>query len=186
MVMADVFDELDSLLDQYWRAKRLGEDARAKVIYEKIVEEAKKHHIPIKADNPNKVIEEIHRYVDMVRNTQINVGLHIFGNPPDNASRIAEYVATMMAFDTYRYPSMYRVLCEILGLNYEDVRRKPDEINDLGITNKELLKILRNLSINIFKRFIEEEIDQFRVSEDVLIGILRDEIDLILKEENTR
>lgn len=166
MAMAEVLEEIDSLLAQYSKAKQLGDFERAEIIYDELIKKAKESNIPIKAKDPEKVVEEIHRYVDGVRGTQIEMGLHIFGNP--RTDKLAEYVATVMAYDSHEYPSIRRVLAEYIGLNYDEIRKKPNEVNKFGLTNSETLNLLHKVAI----KTIEDLINSENKSEDYILEIL--------------
>ncbi|WP_457550430.1 cobaltochelatase subunit CobN [Archaeoglobus sp.] len=157
MAMAEVLDELDSLLNQYARAKNLGEDARRKKLYDDILKKAEDCKIRIRnPENEDETIEEIHRYVDLMRGSQINLGLHVFGNPPRDAKRLAEYVVTAMAYDSYYSPSIRRVVAEAIGLNYDEIKRNPMSVTN-GYTNRELLNIIHKLSVCILERLLNGE-----------------------------
>ena len=156
MAMADVLDELDDLLNQYARAKRLGESARARVVCEKLVEAAKRHNIPLpEGAGPDEVAEAVHRYVDMVRGSQVDMGLHVLGNPPREPRKLAEYVVAAMSYDTHYSPSLVRVLAEYLGLDYDKLRERPLEVSEpLGIPNREVLGKLREIAVRVLERLI--------------------------------
>ena len=170
MAMANVLEDLDSLLAQYSKAKQLGDFERAEVIYEELVKKAKACNVPIKANDPEKVVKEIHRYVEAVRGTQIEMGLHVFANP--RLDKIAEYVATIMAYDTHRYPSIRRVLAEYLGLNYDEMVAKPNEVNRLGLTNSETIKLLHEVAV----KTIEDLLKADRDLEEIVFEILNKNI----------
>ena len=158
MSMADVLDELDDLLNQYARARQLGEYERAKVVYEKLMEAARRHNIPVsRVDDPERAVEEVHRYVDVVRGSQVNMGLHVFGEPCRDLRRLSEYVVTAMSYDTHRYPSIKRVLAEYLGLDYEELRGEPLKVNEKwGLTNRELLDKLHVVAVNVLERLLAQ------------------------------
>ena len=86
------------------------------MVYEKFMKAARRHSIPVnRVDDPERAVEEVHRYVDVVRGSQVNMGLHVFGEPCRDLRRLSEYVVTAMSYDTHRYPSIKRVLAEVLG-----------------------------------------------------------------------
>ncbi|AEH23761.1 cobaltochelatase subunit CobN [Pyrococcus yayanosii] len=169
MGMAEVLDDLDSLLTQYAKAKSLGDEARRRKIYEQILEKAKENKLRIaNPEDEEQTIEEIHRYVELMRGSQINLGLHIFGHPPEEPERLAEYVATAMAYDSYYSPSIRRVVAEALGFNYDEIRKNPLGTTN-GFTNRELLEIFHRIAVKSLERLlkgesfevIEEEIEKF-------------------------
>ena len=157
MAMAEVLDDLDSLLNQYAKAKSLGDEARRKKIYEQILEKAKENKIRIATpENEEETIEEIHRYAELMRGSQINLGLHIFGHPPKEPERLAEYIATAMAYDSYAFPSIKRVIAEAVGLDYDEIRKNPLETTN-GFTNRELLEIFHRIAVKSLGRLLKGE-----------------------------
>ncbi len=171
-----VFNELEELLYQYSRAKNLGEFERARIIFDEILSKAREMDIDIKDGNGDmdSVIEDIHRYIDMVRNTQINLGLHIYGYPPEDLDKLAEYVCTVMMNDTVNYPSILRVLAEYLDLNYDELRDHPEKVNRFGVTNREMLNILRNAAVGIIRELISVMDREGDVTDERIIGLVED------------
>ncbi len=174
MAMAEVLDEIDSLIAQYFKAKQLGDFERAEIIYKDLIEKARENNIPIKDDDPEKVVEDIHGYVDAVRNTQIEMGLHIFAHP--RLDKLAEHVATIMANDTHEYPSIRRIIAEYLGLDYDEMKSKPNEINRFGLTNSETLKLLHRIAVKTIDDLLKANSD----SDDTILEILNKNIYEIL------
>jgi len=175
MRMADVLDEVNLLLAQYFHARQLGDYVRAEIIYDELVEKARRHRIPVKNGDPDRVVREIHRYVNDVRSTQIEAGLHVFGNPPGDRARIAEHVAAAMAYDSHELPSIRRVLAECLGLSYDELRTRPDIVNRLGLTNSETLDLLHKLAVRIIARLLEKEVAPGELNPQLLVDILSEE-----------
>lgn len=169
MAVAEVLDELDSLLNQYTKAKSLGDEVRRKKIYEQILEEAKRTKIKISnPENEGQTVEEIHRYVELMRGSQINLGLHVFGHPPKDPMRLAEYIVTATSYDSHALPSIKRVIAEALGLDYDTIRKNPLESTH-EFANRELLEIFHTIAVKSLERLlsgesfeaIEEEVEKF-------------------------
>jgi len=154
VMMAEALEELEELLTQYSKAKELGEEARAEKIYEEIITKAKENNVPVGKDE--KAIEEIHRYIEAVRGTQIEDGLHIFAHP--NVKKLAEHVATVMAYDSHEFPSIRRVLAEYIGLDYDEMRRNPSAVNSLGMTNAETLELLHRKAVAIIDELLTSDL----------------------------
>ncbi|WFO74753.1 cobaltochelatase subunit CobN [Desulfurococcaceae archaeon MEX13E-LK6-19] len=173
MKHADVLSDLESLLAQYSHAKTMGDNARASITYKQLLEKAREHNIKLPSGaSEEEVVEYLHRYIHMVKNTQVNKGLHILGHPPVDARELAEYVATIMSFDTYRTPSIKRVLAEYLGLDYDELRRKPMELNKVyGIRNSELLDRLHLIAVSVLEKLIERE----DMGEEEIIRVVEEE-----------
>lgn len=167
MAMADILDELNSLLNQYVKARNLGDDVRRRKIYEMILEKARKENIQItNLSDEDKTIEEIHRYIDLMRDSQINLGLHIFSCPPSKHERLAEYVATAMAYDSYESRSIRRVLAQYIGLNYDNIKKNPMGITK-GIPNREIIRILHKISVAVLKRLLDGEEIKKAINEEL-------------------
>lgn len=157
MAMAGVLDELDSLLNQYARAKSAGDEARRRKVYEMILEKAREENVRLTdPSDEDRTVEEVHRYVDFVRGSQVNMGLHVFSHPPREHGRLAEYVATVMAYDSHGSPSLRRVLARYAGLDYDRVRGNPMELTD-GVPNREILRKLHEVSVAVLRRLLDGE-----------------------------
>jgi len=154
MAMADVLEDLEALLNQYWKAKQSGDFVRAEIVYKEILEKARKSSIHVKEGSPDKVVEEIHRYLDMVRRTQINMGLHIFGHTPNDPSKLANYAVTVMMYDSHNYPSIIRIIAEYMGLDYDKMRSNPSDTNELGLTNSETLELIGKVAVRVLEQIL--------------------------------
>jgi len=177
MDVAEVFEELEKLVNDYWRLKQVGEFGQAKVVFDKIVELAKKAHITPKATDPEEFVDEVHDYLSMVKGTQINLGLHVFGHAPRETEKLARHAVTALLYDGAKTPSIVRAIAEYLGLDYDYMRSRPQEINKLGLTNAETLETLRKAAVEIVKRLIEagasDEAAILRVADEVLKPLAR-------------
>lgn len=175
MAMAEVLDELDSLLTQYAKAKQLGEEARRIKIYEQILEKAREEKVRVKnPEDEERTVEEIHRYVDLMRGSQINLGLHIFAHPPKESKRLAEYIATAIAYDSHYSPSIRRVIAESVGLDYDEIRKNPTGITN-GFVNRELLDVLHRTAVGSLERMLRGEGFEAVREEIKKIGFVKNE-----------
>lgn len=173
MAIADVLEDLDLLLNQYLKAKQNGDFTRAEIVYREIVEKAKKFNVPIKGKSPEEVVQEVHRYIDVVRSTQINLGLHVFGNPPRDPAKLANYAVAVMAFDSHALPSIVRTLIEYIGLNYNHVKSNPNELNEFGLTNSETLDLARKVAVKVLERILRNP--ELKVK---IVDVVREELEL--------
>lgn len=169
MAMAEVLDELDSLLTQYAKAKSLGDELRRRKVYEQMLEKAKERRIRVRDPKDEEgTIEEVHRYVDLMRGSQINLGLHIFGHPPKEPRRLAEYVITAMSYDSYYSPSIMRAMAEAVGLDYDKMRKDPMGTTN-GFANRELLEALHKVAVKSLESLLNggglelEELGKFEL-----------------------
>ncbi|MEM1670707.1 MAG: cobaltochelatase subunit CobN [Archaeoglobaceae archaeon] len=169
MELAEIFEDLENLIAQYKNAENLGEVSRAEKIYEEIIEKAEKAKIRFRKD---RAVEDIHHYLSAVKETQIESGLHIFGNLREE--KLADYIATTMAFDTHECASIRRALAEALGFNYEELKQNPGKLNSLGITNSQTLSLLHKLAVNTLRRLLEMNVEE--VEPELVEKILNEEV----------
>jgi len=156
MAMAEALEELELLLNQYAKAKQSGDFTRAEVVYKELLEKARKNNVPIRGRGPEEVAEEVHRYLDMVRGTQINMGLHVFGSSPTDPSKLANYAVAVMAYDSHNFPSIIRAVAEYVGLDYDEMRANPLGVNELGLTNSEALEALRKVAVRVVEALVRD------------------------------
>ncbi len=152
MSIPEVYEELESLLSEYTKAKALGDRGRAKILLDRIVEKAMKANIEISSeDSEESILEKVHRVIETVRSTQINLGLHIFGCRYD-IDRAVEYAVTVLHKDTPTYRSVIRVILELLGVDYDEARSKCFYIPRLGMSSVEAVKKAREVAILALKK----------------------------------
>jgi cobaltochelatase CobN len=154
MAMAEVLEDLEMLLNQYLKAKQSGDFVRAELLYKEIMEKARKGNVPIKGKSPEEFVENLHRYLDTVRGTQINLGLHVFGSSCSEELKLAEYAVTVMAYDSSRFPSILRAIAEYIGLNYDDMKANPSNVNALGLTNSETIEAIRKIAVRVVEKLL--------------------------------
>ena len=151
MSIPDVFEEIESLLSEYSKAKALGDHSRAKVILDKILEKAREANIEIHGEREDEVVESIHKVLEMVRSTQVNMGLHIFGCRYD-VDRAVEYAVTVLHKDTMNHRSIIRLILEMLGVDYDEARSRVFYIPELNMSSVEVLKKAREVAVRALRR----------------------------------
>jgi cobaltochelatase CobN len=92
----------------------------------------------------------------MVRGTQINMGLHVFGSSPTDPSKLANYAVAVMAYDSHNFPSIIRAVAEYVGLDYDEMRANPLGVNELGLTNSEALEALRKVAVRVVEALVRD------------------------------
>ncbi len=169
MSIPEIFEEIESLLAEYSKAKALGDLSRAKVILDKILERAKEANIEVRGESEDEVVESIHRVLEMVRNTQINMGLHIFGCRY-NLDKAVEYAVTVLQKDTMNYRSIIRLILEILGIDYDAARSRVFYVHELGMSSIEVLKKARDVAVRALRRLAE----MGEVSDEDIVKVVTD------------
>jgi cobaltochelatase CobN len=186
MTTAPVLDELNDLLNQYAKATMMREHNRAEILYDKLIEASKKYNVPMPStESREKKIEEISRFVELVRGSQVNLGLHVLGNPPKESRKLAEYVVTTMSYDSRYSQSIKRIIANYLSLDYEELRKEPMKLNrEYKVPNRELLSKLTSIAVNILEKMISVNSSEVNLVFELLKEEVRDSIGSIITECN--
>ncbi len=162
MARPRVLDELSSLLNQYLNAEAVGDTERANILLEQILSVAKKNDIRVPDNISGKqVIEYLHKYIHLIDNSHINLGLHVFGDPPHKPQKVADYVLAIID-GTHGSPT--KALAEYIGLNYEELEEKPLEYNRVyRIPNRELLEKIRDAVRIILIKLLENKANRSEI-----------------------
>ncbi len=183
MFTDSALQELDELLEQYERARRLNDASRASELYRELVSRIRKLGIPLKIDLPeDEVISVLHRYLELVKSTQVEKGLHVFGRAPTNSDELAETVVVVMRYDTSNWPSIRRAVAEYLGLSYDELLKKPNEYCEvLGTTNRRVLELLDRIAVEVLKKLLEVGASSSNLDWSTLEAILHEVCSKYLK-----
>jgi cobaltochelatase CobN len=111
-------EELDSLLTQYETAKI--DPARGHALQHLLMEAIEKNNLDkdmhLSHDTPlAEVVSRAHEALSKIRNTQIQAGMHIFGEVPEGEKRI-DFINSIIRFDSDNR-SVRRVIAEAMGYN---------------------------------------------------------------------
>ena len=172
MAAADTMSELDDLVNQYLKAKNMGDETRRKELLEMIKELAVKHDIKLREDmGADEIIEAVHKKLHMIGETDINLGLHVLGRPPAPVSKLAKYVVTI---DTRLPPeqSLVKNISRLIGVKYGELDDNPMKIHEkLGIPYRELKKKIREAAEKILEKTLEskEQADHLRILEEIIM-----------------
>jgi cobaltochelatase CobN len=175
-------EELDRLVEEYERVIRLGELHRAKVVYSQLVSKVKELGLSIDVSEPEeKVVESVHRYLDMVRSSQVEDGLHIFGKADYDSMKLAKAAATVMEFDTPSWRSILRAVAAYLGLDYDDIISNPAGFyKHLGVSNRKAREVLMEIAQKALEKLFAMGISDDTLSWDVLESVLKESIFQVL------
>ncbi len=176
MVTDEALDELARLLEEYERAKALGEHARAVRVYEQVVARARELGLPVREEaEPDTVVEELHNLVTSVQETQVEKGLHIFGSTPRDPETLAEHVVAVMSYDTGSWPSIVRAVAEYLGLDYDRLVSNPGGYCEkLGVSNSRALSLLRRVAVRCLAKLLREGVDPEKLTPSLLAEALEE------------
>ena len=121
----DQLEELDQLLAQYEKTK-LADHAQAHILEHMVKELAETCHLETIVSLENyherfgEITEALHKYLSMVRNTQIQSGMHVFGQIPQGQDRI-EMLYAILRYDNGSDASLRRELCGLIGLDLSEL-----------------------------------------------------------------
>jgi cobaltochelatase CobN len=123
----DELIEVDTLLTQYENAKN--DPARAHALHHLIIEaihDANLHYdLHLSSEiSLSEVVARAHEALSQIRNTQIQRGMHIFGEVPEGENRI-DFINSIIRFDSGEQ-SPRRIVARILGLDLTELLTHQD------------------------------------------------------------
>ena len=91
-------------------------------------------------------LAELHEYIEELQDSEIHVGLHVLGQPPEGDILIGE-VMHLLRLSNGPVPSLYNQWAEKFSLNFEELEKNPSSIVEaFDLTGGELLRRIRNES----------------------------------------
>ncbi|MEW5692142.1 MAG: cobaltochelatase subunit CobN [Candidatus Hydrogenedentota bacterium] len=161
MQSAELYDELaelDDLLLQYNNAAMLNEELRRKLLFEQICNLAIKFRLfptcekyPAQKMKEDEVIQKLHDKLFILRDSNINDGLHILSKTHD-IKKTTKMILSILKYDG-NLPSIRRCILEILGHNYDEVIEKQNT-ELIAESERIALTIIENLLTN---NYIDED-----------------------------
>jgi len=127
----DKLEELDSLLVQYETARY--DPARCHALHHMILDvisAAKLEHLGITPEIPmDDTVRRCHEFLAGIRNSRIDLGMHIFGKIPEGDKRI-EMIASILRYDAGEEDqSLRRIIAKMFGLTYADLLQNSGDFN---------------------------------------------------------
>ena len=126
-------EQLDQLIEQYENVR--GTDAAQAhqfrhQIVDKVEESTLKDQIKaeLSPDNADAVIAEVHKLLTLVRNTQIQDGMHIFGEIPAGGRRL-DLLYGILRYESGEAPGLRALLCALYGLDFARLLKTPEKYN---------------------------------------------------------
>jgi cobaltochelatase CobN len=149
-------EELGRLLGEYETAKH--DIARAHALTHLIIEAVKKSKLDkeIKLSEDmglEEIISKAHNALSRIRNTQINSGMHIFGELPEGDKRV-EFINSILRYDSGGV-SLRRVIAGVMGLNFDELLSYQGAISQkYNRPNGELLEEIDSVSKVLIREFL--------------------------------
>ncbi|MGI5984697.1 MAG: cobaltochelatase subunit CobN, partial [Oscillospiraceae bacterium] len=153
-------EQIDQLIEQYENI-RLTDRAQAHQFQHQIIDAIngstikKQIKTELSHSNMEAVVEEVHKILTLIRNTQIQDGMHIFGEIPSGERRI-DLLYGIMRFEGGEKPAIRSLLCSIYGLDFADMLKNPERycpeygkscgtiLSDIDLIGREVIMRLLN------------------------------------------
>lgn len=171
--------ELDRLLGEYEEAKKK-EPARLHVLEHliihvitkskldreiKVLWQGKKislselshdelHQIPFE-----KIVEEAHAKLSLIRNTQIQDGMHVFGRVPEAERRI-DFIYSILRYDAGSEVSLRKEIAKLLGYELSDLVSNPQGFDpEKGKSYGAILEEIDRIGKEVIKKVLFQEVN---------------------------
>ncbi|WP_435197337.1 cobaltochelatase subunit CobN [Natronomonas sp. EA1] len=107
----------------------------------------------------DELVERVHTYLTDVKTTQIRMGLHTMGEPPEG-SRLVEYLVALTRLENPGGPSLRESVAGVLGVDYERMLDAPGTYDEaLGMTLSEAADEVYETSLRLVETLAEHEFD---------------------------
>lgn len=183
----DNLEELDNLLTQYEKTK-IADASQAHLMEHLIYDEIQKSELLSFIDltdyhsRMEEITEQCHKVLSTVKNTQIQDGMHIFGQIPEG-DHLVDMITSILRFEGVESQSLRSHICEMIGLCLPIIlTRQGHFYSAYGMTGGEIVAELDRVSRNIIRLFLNGE--DFRGQEDVM-GKLKVKFTLKFEEINS-
>lgn len=167
----DNLEELDNLLTQYEKTK-IADASQAHLMEHLIYDEIQKSELLSFIDltdyhsRMDEITEHCHKVLSTVKNTQIQDGMHIFGQIPEGDA-LVDMITSILRFEGVESQSLRSHICEMIGLCLPIIlTRQGHFYSAYGMTGGQIVAELDRVSRNIVKLFLNGE--DFCGQEDVM------------------
>ncbi|MGB5156946.1 cobaltochelatase subunit CobN [Desulfobacterium sp. N47] len=167
-------EELDRLLAEFEQAK-ITDKGRAHTLEHLIMEGIEKtdltHEIRYKADNPfAETVRKTHEALGRIRNTQIQDGMHIFGEIPDGDQRV-DFINAILRFDAGEKNSLRKIICRVMGLDLAELLKDQGMVHDgFMLSYGQLLEEIEGLGKNVIRELLTSGNGQFKARAAEILG----------------
>lgn len=177
LTISDTYEglkDLEDLLNQYGQAGDT-DPARAHQIQHQIQEAIDENNLrkEVEAAFPadfQALTERCHELISSVKNSQTAVGMHVFGEIPQKDD-LAEYINTMLRFDTNNELNTRRLVFDLWGEDIFDALQHPGGQGKSGRPYSDLLFESDRKAKQIIARIIEKQ------------DVKKEDLETILKTE---
>lgn len=158
----DNLEELDNLLTQYEKTK-IADASQAHLMEHLIYDEIQKSELLSFIDltdyhsRMDEITEQCHKVLSTVKNTQIQDGMHIFGQIPEGDA-LVDMITSILRFEGVESQSLRSHICEMIGLCLPIIlTRQGHFYSAYGMTGGQIVAELDRVSRNIISLFLNGE-----------------------------
>jgi len=107
----------------------------------------------------DELVERVHAYLTDVKTTQIRMGLHTLGEPPES-DRLVEYLIALTRLENPGAPSLRESVAGVLGVDYEAMLDSPGEYDEtLGMTYSQAADAVHETSVELVETLADHDFD---------------------------
>ena len=163
LTISDTYEglkDLEDLFNQH-RQARDTDPARAHQLEHLIHESIEKNNLKKEVEaafpkNFQEVTQKCHELISSVKNSQTSVGMHVFGKIPEKDD-LAEYINTILRFDTNNELNTRRLVFEVWGEDIFDALKNPGGYSKSGKPYSDLLFDSDRKAHEIIGRIVQKE-----------------------------
>ena len=107
----------------------------------------------------DELVERVHAYLTDVKTTQIRMGLHTLGEPPES-DRLVEYLIALTRLENPGGPSLRESVAGVLGVDYQTMLDSPGEYDEtLGMTYAQAADEVHETSVELVETLADHDFD---------------------------
>ena len=170
----DNLEELDNLLNQYEKTK-FTDPSQTHLLEHLIYDEIQKSELLSFIDltdyhsRMDEIAEQCHKVLATVKNTQIQDGMHVFGQLPQGEA-LVDMIASVLRYEGVETQSLRSHICEMIGMNLPILlSRQGHFYSAYDMTGGEIVARLDRASRNIIDLFLQGQ--DFCGQEELLAGL---------------
>ena len=173
-------EQIDQLVEQYETAK-LTDGAQAHQFVHQIIDKVNESTLKdqlkteISHDNIDGIIEETHGILETIRNTQIQDGMHVFGEIPSGDKRF-ELLYGILRYEGLEKPGLRKLICALYDLDFDVlIKDQKTFLPEYKKTAGAVLEDIDRIGLRVIERF---------VSGDTIDSFIDDSGEYIIKNED--
>ena len=158
----DKLEEIDNLLNQYEKTK-LADASQAHLMEHLIYDEIQKCDLLSFIDltdyhsRMEEITEQCHKVLSTVKNTQVQDGMHIFGQIPEG-EKLTDMIASILRFEGMDHQSLRGHICQLAGLNLPIIlTRQAHFYREYGMTGGDIVAQCDAVARRIIDLFLRGE-----------------------------